>query len=595
MLTNVEKDTLSHVLRCFHASEDYTYRYFERAKDHYKHYRLYRSKEKFPYANSVFTPDTFTFVEDIASKIVQTLIARSPIYSVIPRYGGTEKIAQQVERALQYCIENEDFEFFLEFCDLIKNGGIFGTSFMGVYPDFEFDLTGQLSYIGPRYEFTDFWDIFPDPNARRLNKRARYIIKRSIIHTEELEDLGAKGIYEKSQVNKVKKLRAGNLEQERRDILQEIGVESFIPEEQDLHERFEYFSGGHCITIVDRQVVVKDTTKNKINPYPYHIPLVDYRYTQVPGEFYGIGIPEIVKDLQADKNVIRSQRRENVDLILNKILKVRRGGDVDIDTLKFFPGAIWELDQPDDITEHDMRDVTQSAYQEEEKIDLDMENATGSYRYSRGQNPQREETATAVVRLQKAAMSRFDIIIKQAEFSAMRKIARMVVLQMRTFMPQEMYERIIGEPDAGFYSIPIKDITHFYDFMPLGSSITNIKEVRAQQIMQAQQMLMGVPPEVQQQGGFTVNYRETIRMGLEEALDIKNVDRLIPAAPMPQPQAQPMPMPPGGLPSQVPPEVLLQEAMMGGGGNGGMMPPGMPPVIPPGLPLPVSDLGGGIQ
>ncbi len=585
MLNNIEKDILSHVLRCFHKSEDYTYSYFNRAKDHYKHYRLYRNKQDYPYANSVFTPDTFTFVEDITSKIVQTLVARSPVFSVVPRYGGVDKIARQLERAVQYCIENEDFEFFLEFCDLVKNGSIFGTSYMGIYPDFDFSMSGELSYKGPRYDFTDFWDILPDPMCRRLNAKARYIIKRSIRYYEDIEDLGNKGIYDKGQVSKLKDMNSGNLDQDRRDLLQEIGVESFISTEKGKHEILEYFTGGNCVVIGDRQVVLKDTTKNKISPYPYPLPLVDYRYTQVPGEFFGIGIPEIVKDLQADKNIIRSQRRENVDLILNKILKLKIGAEVDIDTIKFFPGAIWEVGNLDDIAEMDLRDVTQSAYMEEEKVDLDMENATGSYRYSRGQNPQREETATAVVRLQKAAMSRFDIIIKQTEFGAMRKIARMVVLQMRTFMPQQMYERIIGEPDAGFYAIPTNDITRFYDFIPVGSSITNIKEVRAQQIMQAQQMLLGVPPQIQQMEGFHVNYREVLRMGLEEALDIKNVDRLLPL--VQQTPSPLLPQPPGGTPSQVPPEVLLQEAMMGGG-----MPEGMPP---PDMPLPVPDLGGGVQ
>jgi hypothetical protein len=584
MFTNDEKDILGHVLKCFHRSEDFTYRYFERAKDHYKHYRLYRDKKSFPYANSIFTPDTFTFVEDITSKIVQTLIARSPIYSVVPRYGGVDKIARQLERGLQYCVENEDFEFFLEFCDMVKNGGIFGTSYMGIYPDFDFSATGELSYKGPRFDFTDFWDVYPDPNCRRLNGRARYIIKRSMRYYEDIEDLGNKGIYEKSQVKVLKDIHAGDVEQERRDLLQEIGVQSFTSTEPGQHEILEYFSGGHCIVIGDRQVVLKDTSKNKINPYPYALPLVDYRYTQVPGEFFGIGIPEIVKELQADKNIIRSQRRENVDLILNKILKVK-AGEVDIDTLKFFPGAVWEMDNLEHVVEMDLRDVTQSAYMEEEKVDLDMENATGSYRYSRGQNPQREETATAVVRLQKAAMSRFDIIIKQTEFSSMRKIARMVVMQMRAFMPQQMYERIIGEPDAGFYQIPVSDVVSFYDFIPVGSSITNIKEVRAQQIMQAQQMLLGIPPQLQQMEGFHVNYREILRMGLEEALDIKNVDRLLPLVQQGPPPL--LPQPPGGLPSQVPPEVLLQEAMMGGG-----MPEGMPP---PGMPLPVPDMGGGVQ
>lgn len=556
-----DNDKLGQFLQAYQRSEDYTRTYFDRAKTHYKHYRLYRDKKDYPYANSIFCPDTFNFVEDAAAKEVQALLGSSPVYQVIPRKGGVLGIASQLNVVLQWAVETPEFEFFIEFLDFKKNSAIFGTSFLGVLPDFKFTDQG-LVYAGPRFDFNDFWDIFPDPMARRLGRNCRYIIKRSKPYFEELMDMEQKGIYK--NVRQMESLNSGDIDDERKQLLMEIGVQQYISDDKDVHEILEMYSYGHIITVGDRQIILRDTRSDKFRPYPYDIPLVDDRYVPVPGEFYGMGIPEILRDLQADKNTVRSQRRENVDLILNKILKLRSGADVDIDTLKFFPGAIWMVEDIErDIRELDLRDVTQSAYQEEEHLDMDMERATGQYRYSQGQAPQREETATGIIRLQQAAQSRMDISLKMTEFSAMRSIATKVILQVRQFMPQAEYERIVGEPDAGFYKIPLEDIQRFYDFMPVGSSITRVKEQRAKQLMEGLKMLMSIPPQVQQMGGFQVNYRKMIEMGMDEALDIKNYKQIIMDAPPPPPP----PTGPGGGPQSgggppLPPDELLRQALM---------------------------------
>jgi hypothetical protein len=554
-----DNDKLGQFMTAFQRSEDYTRTYFDRAKTHYKHYRLYRDKDRSPYANSIFCPDTFNFVEDATAKLISVLLSRSPVYSVIPRKGGSLDVAAQLSVVLQYCVETSDFDFFIEFVDFIKNGSIFGTSFMSVLPDFKFTEQG-LVYSGPRFDYNDFWDIYPDPMARRLGRNCRYIIKRSKVYIEELLDMETKKIYK--NVQQLQGLNAGNIDDERKQLLMEIGVEQYIDTNQDVHEILEMYSYGHIITVADRQVILRDTRTDEFRPYPYDIPLAGYRYITVPGEFYGMGVPEIIRELQADKNTIRSQRRENVDLILNKIIMKRSQADIDIDTLKFFPGAIWEVeDIQRDIKEMDLRDVTGSSYQEEERLDMDMERATGQYRYSQGQAPQREETATGIMRLQAAAQTRPDMNIKLTEFSAMRQIASMVILQIRQFMPQAEYERIVGESDAGFYQLPIQDIQRFYDFNPVGSSVTQVKEMRTKQIMEATKMAMGIPPQVQQMGGFQINYRKLFEMAYREGLDIKNWQEIIMDAPPPPP-----PMGPGGGPMSgggppLPPDEILRQAL----------------------------------
>jgi hypothetical protein len=563
-----EYKELSSVLKDFHRSEEYTTSYFNRAKTHYKNYRLYRTKSDFPYANSVFTPDTFAYVEDAAARITQTLFSKEPVFIVSGRDKMADMgIAAQLTEALSYFTGNSDFELFAEALDFFKAGAMLGTSYLGVYPDFEEDPNGMLMYRGPRFENIDYWDGYPDSKAKRINKFARFFVRRKVIYSEELQALADQGYYDKSAVSRIIDGSFGEMMNTyHRDLLAEIGLSQYTSEDPNKHEILEWYGNGQVVCVGDRKEIIKDTRRMNTIALPYAIPIVDYRYVSIPGEFYGIGIPEVIRDLQADKNIIRSQRRENVDLILNKILKVKTGAtDVDIDMLKYFPGAVWMVGDHADIQEHDMRDVTSSAYKEEEVITWDMDNATAQWMYSRGAQPQREETATGIIRLQQASLARFDVNIKLTEFSSMRSIAKMIILQMRRFLPQQEYERILGEPDRGFYQISEHDLVKMYDFVPVGSSITNIKELRATQVMKAQEMLFSVPPQVQQMEGFKINYRNVLEMGLKEALDIRDVGNLIQDAPPPPP---PNPFMQGGPQGMVnmPPDLLLKQAMAKAGG-----------------------------
>ena len=114
-------------------------------------------------------------------------------------------------------------------------------------------------------------------------------------------------------------------------------------------------------------------------------------------------------------------------------------------------------------------------------------------------------------------------------------------------MEQRDYEAIVGGKDAGFFKMTEEDIRRFYYFKPMGSSVTHIKEVRLQQITQALQIAMNIPPELRVNNiqPYTMDLYEAERE-LYDAVDVRNADRIlkkmpqqqqIPEVPMPQ-QAQ---------------------------------------------------------
>jgi len=441
------------------------------------------------------------------------------------------KIGKQLERALDQQFMHEDTEFLEEITDFFKEGCIHGTSYMGVYPRF----LGN-SYVGPLLKTVDFWNVLPITGARRMSK-AQGVYVREFMSVEEAKKLVQKfGLQGAEELFSSFSANHGDDERKwHRNLLNEIGIENYDPSDDDI-EIIHYFSGGHVITFANRAIIIRDSRTPEINqlqqqqvvkPFPYDQPVVQYKYMPVPLEWFGMGIPEVLEVLQEDKNLIRSARRDNIDLVINKVIKARAGADINYDLMKYYAGAIWPIENLNDIEPLEQSDVTQSSYLEEEKVAHDMENALSFFGYARGMTPEREERPTTVIRLQQASMNRLDLSVKLAEFGVLQNIAARVILLTRRFMPQQEYEAIIGEKDAGFYQLSEDAIRRFYLVKPVGSSVTHVKEIRQQQIAAAAGILEKVAP-VSMSGPepFMVNWYQAARSGLE-TLDVKNIDQML--------------------------------------------------------------------
>lgn len=535
---------LKWLLTNLNKSEQYCRPYFDRGKRHYMLYRFSTAvkDEDWPYVNRVRSRDILAFVEDTTAMLIQTLFATQPFISIIPRETGNSfikelgidliAVGKQIERVLDYQLSHEDTDFFEETIDFFKSGGIQGNSYLGVYPKFEPDG----SYVLPLLKSTGFWDVLPIPGSKRIS-RSRGLFVREFMPISDLKDIEKQGFYKD-----VDKLSGGDdTDNWHKNLLNEVGMTGYS--DADDVEVLHYFSGGHVITFGNRRTILRDSTvplaDGSMNvPYPYANPLVQYKYIPVPDEFFAVGIPEVLEVLQEDKNLIRSARRDNIDLCINKIIQTKEGVDVNYDLLRYFPGAIWP-EVMGKVEPFDIGDVTQSSYAEEKQIQADMENALSLFGYARGMTPAHTEQPTTVMKLQQASMNRQDINVKLAEFTVLQEIARKIVTLNRKYMSQQTYEAILGEPDAGFYKIPAEYINRCYIMKPVGSSITHVKEIRQKQIEFALNTLMNIPPQMMQGNirPFTVDLYELCREALDVA-DVKTIDRIL--LPLQQQQQDPI-------------------------------------------------------
>lgn len=544
-----EYEDLKWFLNVLKRAEDYCRPYFERAK---RHYRLYRwgsaiDDKDWPYVNRSRTQDILAFVEDSSALIVQTLFAVTPFFSMLPRetamaeqqFGENidlDLIGRQVERAVDFVVSHEDTEYFEETVDCFKGASIFGNSYQGVFP--------KKDSILPLIKTIDFWDILPVPSARRLTK-ARGVFYREWMTMEDLRaNTGEGGIYTNLDKIKTPTVTSGTPEVDwHKALLQEVGMSDYETEADDI-EIFHYFTGGHVVTIADRKVIIRNTQKANPEtgvvkkPYPYDHPIVQYKYMPIPLEFFAMGIPEVLEFLQEDDNLIRSARRDNIDLCIQKIIKARQNVGLNYEQIgKYYPGAIWEMPNLNDVEEMEMKDVTQSSYMETDLRKREKENALSLFGYARGMTPEHQEQPTTVMRLQQASLNRTDLAVKLAEFGFLQNIAMRIILHIRQNVAPPEYEAIIGEPDAGFYDLTAEDIRRYYFIKPVGSSVSNIKEVRQSQIQFAIQTLSGVPPEmmINNMRPFQVDWYAALRRALEST-DMRNVDEILKLIPPEQAQ-----------------------------------------------------------
>jgi hypothetical protein len=89
---------------------------------------------------------------------------------------------------------------------------------------------------------------------------------------------------------------------------------------------------------------------------------------------------EIASGVQAAANDIRNQRFDNVRLVLNKRYFALRNAGVDVHSLRRSePGGVTFTDDLNAIKPDDMTDVTSSAYAEEDRNNVDMDDIMGTF------------------------------------------------------------------------------------------------------------------------------------------------------------------------------------------------------------------------
>jgi len=507
--------TLRDWLDRFYASEAYLRPHFKKGKENYDLYRSYKTASEKVYQHDIFVPYSYAYAEDFTSYLMLSVLASPVIHALMPRHTAISvELCLELEELLHWALTEESAEFVLELEDLIKNICIYNMSYIVNYPTVRekkiFTSEQEFLYPGIREaNVTTVFDrlhldapcpldIFPEPKIKRLS-RMTYVIKRSWEDFEMLKKLEKEGNAGYKNVDEA--MHTGTMEQDPvQERLSGIGLGASAPYYNAKTNRIEVLDcmeDGDVITIAGRRAIIRDTTKDRVKPFMYKFPILDCRLAGAPGEFFGLATIESIKPTQKEMNLLRSQRRDNIALILNKVFTLdTMAGEVDLSTLVSAPGnVIMGINIKEALDELEITDVTASSFKESQDLQQDMENITALTRYARGQTPGRKETATGIIRLQQAAQSRNEWMLRKLDWYILQPLAKRVIVYLREYLDREDYAAIIGKENRAneFFALDPDQLKRMLQVQPLTESIISVKEIDLNRFLQAYDRIINMP------------------------------------------------------------------------------------------------------
>lgn len=107
-------------------------------------------------------------------------------------------------------------------------------------------------------------------------------------------------------------------------------------------------------------------------------------------KLYPSSVPKLGRDIQNELNDLANLRNDNVRFVLNKRYFVKRGKQVDLRSLtRNVPGSATLMQDTDDVKVVETADVTRSAYEEQDRLNLDFDEIAGSFSQSSVQSNRR--------------------------------------------------------------------------------------------------------------------------------------------------------------------------------------------------------------
>lgn len=523
--------------------------YKEKWKRFYKRYRNYVDALEDKTRSNISVPFTFVQVETILPRLVETLFAARPYVTVKPRSPLWEMNAEKMQTLLDYQ-QNEVFDIQDEFHIGLKIMAIYGTTvgYVGwklqerdiirkeLQPvmiedaplmdemgepvmDYLPAKVTETEYDDPILQFMDLGHFYVDPNAEDIDD-ARYCGHREYKTKEQLEEMERQGIIEVDW----KKVEKENKQNEpRNERMSSVGIPSVEDNQlynyDNLYEVHHLWEDDRWAIIINRSCYGRDGE----NPFWHkRKPYVKEVYTKVPGEFYGIGVVEIIEDQQDELNTERNMRIDYRAHNLRRMFWKKRGADVQ--------GLTWRQngwivsDDRDDFDILEAPNIGGDTFNQEQIVKDDMKQATGAHDVVMGTSSS-GETATTTMSKDNNASMRFKLIISSVEKRLLVGVSRLMIQLNQQFIDDVRQLPLFDEKGEEWPEIAPEDIQGEFHLIAAGSSVEPLANKEAfKQRMVELYTLASADPFFQQ---FPDKRRNLLKK-VFEAFDIQNTDDILP-------------------------------------------------------------------
>lgn len=574
------EEILNEQLALFNYFDGYRQQYEEIAVDGYKKFVGYKEEteeERIARENgeavrsNLHIPRTYQIVDTIRARMVMAFFKTYPYFEFVPQASYQTRFSlQQAEDKAKVgsALVNEQLKknnIVAKYHDYVTSLLLFPKGYMGVGWRYEEAYLKKKvpvpeiiqTIYGPQYTGNtvyqvreglekiwddneiiniDFFDFWPDPKGYDLDS-CRGVFHREFLTFEELvqrlEFLSwlDEGIIYIGSPDELWDISGGDhLERGRERRMAEIGMSEngldvFVNSEDmsiKKNAQFEvlnYWQDDRRIMTVNRQKVAY------VGPSPYwrhrKKPFVAASFERLPNEFFGMSAVQIISDLQEEENAIHNQRTDNVNFILNKMWKVRRGADIDESELVSRPHGVIHVDRMEDVEELKMTDVAASGFQQQNIVAQIMENTLATPPVIRGADSSGDKTATETLKQTYNAGMRFDIKLALFKDLDLKRLLYLMDMNNQQFIDDARLVRMGIDDAVKWRLINPGELIGEHDYRPASTNIDPAanKQVRREQLSQMMQFLlqMRVP---------FVDYHKLIEEWLQ-SFDIENAEKYI--------------------------------------------------------------------
>ncbi|AZN43365.1 portal protein [Paenibacillus albus] len=527
--------------------------------------------------SNISIPMAFTMLETILPRLVETLFAARPyirmrgIPTSVQDFRQNKHIkpweiaAKKMETLIDYQM-NVPMDIRDLFTDGLKVCGLYGTTvaYTGwkytertrirreqqpIMSDESDPMTGELlplmdddgvnpimdwqqieetvpDYDDPEVKFLDLGLFFVDSNASDIDD-ARFCGHVCYLSRSEINSMVENDEDIKVDWRKVPKQSASN--EARNYRMTAIGMPSSDDTNQeqssddDLYEVHFYWEDDRSVMIINRSYLAKDASNpfwHRKKPYDRAV------YCTDPGNFYGIGIIEMLYDLQMELNAERNQRIDYRSYSMRRMFKVRRGANIKRQQLRWRQGGFIELDKMDDIDLLSAPDSNLSgSFNDEQVIMKNAQDATGAQDVVMGSSGS-SETATTTMSKDNNASTRFKMIISNIEKKLLVAITRKMVQLNQQYVDDIRLLPLFDKDEEEWPEISPEEIQGEFFLTPAGSSVEPVanKEAYKQRMVE----LYGIASK----DPFYQQFPDKRRNLLEkvfESFDIQDTEDLLPS------------------------------------------------------------------
>ncbi len=428
----------------------------------YRLYRAYQHKQNYAYNTRLMPPIAFEIVKTVVSR----LATAKRKTRVIPR---DKTDIESTALGSWSDLVNYDFdiiELAKKLPNWIESSVLYGNGIVKLAWKMvnrkKSDGTVKTIYDDPTMILCDLWDFLPAPETEDLQDGCPWLIHRIVKVKEKIskeeENRGDNKIYKNLEFCEPKivedwkkeryEINTKKMSQIDGDIKKaETGVQKVLPVKNDQEKQLELwecwdYEEDQLIVIANGEVVIRDDENPYLDVNNGHI-FVDLPDMSLLWEFWATGHVEPVESTIMEIADLRNQRMDDVILMLDPVVKIRKDTGITKNDIIFSPGAVWELRKMDDVVIERPPDISLMGVNEDRLLRDEISRTLALGEYLQGLPQSSSEPLGKVAMLLGQSNLRLSMNAQNIS-NALTTVANILIQLNREFIGEDKLYRIVG-------------------------------------------------------------------------------------------------------------------------------------------------------